>query len=198
MSRSSYAAVVTLAVAATLIGAAGCKPDSSAPDDQDILRRRAWVHAQTAEEKLFVREHLTHSDGNYEFGDGWYWTEYDPKTRGAWKWMERKGIIRLRTRIGAATRPSDMELTLYGWVTQENLGLRTQQIELAVNGHVLERFDPPKNAFEHKLIVPRHLLEHSTWVDFTITVANTVRPNGDWRDLGFATTGFQWKPVEGS
>ena len=48
------------------------------------------------------------------------------------------------------------------------------------------------------IIVPRSLLGDDDWVDLTISVANTARPHGDWRDLGFATTGFQWKPVEGS
>ena len=189
MSRSSFVAIALLA------GIAGCKRDSS---DQDRMARPVWLHAQGAARNQFVREHLTLANGEYEYGDGWYPTESDPKSGGAWKWMDRRGTIRLRTRVGAATQPTDMELKLYGWVPQENLGFRTQQIEIAVNGHVLERFEPPKDSFVHALVVPRHLLEHSTSVDLVITVANTVRPNGDWRDLGFATTGFHWKPVEGS
>lgn len=197
MSRSRFVALAVLLVAAPacLTSLAGCKREGG---DQDVLRRREWLHQQTKANDLFVRQHLTQPDDNHAFAEGWYATEYNPKTGGSWKWMNRHGILRLRTRYVGTPSPTDMQLTLYGWVPQENLGLRTQQIELAVNGHVLERFDPPKDAFVHTVTVPRHLLEHSTWVDFTITVANTVRPSGDWRDLGFATTGFQWKPVEGS
>lgn len=165
--------------------------------DEDRQRRFDWIHEQTAENKLYVREFLSRS-GNYEFYDGWYPVEADPKTGGAWRWMEKRGIIRLRTTIGDAKVPTDMEMKLFGWVPHEHVGFRVIQMEFAANGHVLERFDPPKASFEHSIIVPKWLLENSDWIDFTITVSNTARPNGDWRDLGFGTSGFHWTPVGGS
>jgi hypothetical protein len=164
--------------------------------DPDRPRRNAWIEKQTAEQKVFVRDVLTRGNGLYEFYDGWYGTENDPKG-GAWRWMDKRGIVRLRTTFGDSKTPRDMTLKIFGWVPWEHVGLRVIQIEFAVNGHVLARFDPPKASFEYPLFVPRHLLANGDWVDFSITVTNTARPTGDWRDLGFATTGFHWIPVEG-
>lgn len=190
MSRSSSPSrltLVVLAACALLLG--GCKNR-----DQDRQRRFDWIHEQTGANKMYVREFLSRS-GDYEFADGWYPVEADVKTGGSWRWMERRGIIRLRTTIGDAKTPSDMEMKLFGWVPWEHVGLRYIQMEFAVNGHVLGRYDPPKGSFEHTLFVPRWLLENDDWVDFVITVTHTARPNGDWRDLGFGTSGFHWTPV---
>lgn len=190
MTRSALPCAVALAsLALTSIGCGN--------RDQDRQRRAEWVHEQTAQEKLYVREFLSRS-GNYEFYDGWYPVENDPKTGGAWRWMQKRGIIRLQTTVGNAKSPVDMEMKLFGWVPQEHVGFRKIIMEFSANGHVLGRLDPPKGSFEHSVIVPKSLLEGSDWIDFTITVSNTARPNGDWRDLGFGTSGFHWTPVGGS
>lgn len=186
MPRSSYA----LLLVSLLSLVSGCKNR-----DQDRQRRFDWIHQQSAANKMYVREFLSHS-GDYEFGDGWYPVEADPKNGNSWRWMERRGIIKLRTTIGEAkTPPSDMEMKLFGWVPWEHVGLRYIQMEFAVNGHVLGRYDPPKGSFEHVVFVPKWLLENSDEVDFVITVTHTARPPGDWRDLGFGTSGFHWTPV---
>ncbi len=185
------AAAVTVLLTASTLGCKGGDPD------QDRQRRFPWIQEQTKSKKLFGREFLSYSS-TYEFYDGWYPVETDPKTGFAWRWMEKRAIIRLRTVPGIAPGAQDMELKLDGWVPQEHIGLRKIILEFAVNGHVLGRFDPPKGSFQVPVFVPRWLLEHSDWVDFVITVSNTARPNGDWRDLGFATTGFQWTPASGS
>lgn len=189
--------VLQLMIAALAIGLAGCEK----PIDVDTERRPAWVERETAKEKVFLREFLTGATKDrgvtqVQFYDGWYKVEEDPKTGGAWRWMGARGIVRLLTKPAGATEVHDMELRLFGWVSYEHIGLLTQRMSFAVNGHILGYFDPPREAFEHVILVPKWLLEHSDWVDFVITVANTVRPNGDWRDLGFATTGFHWKPVQ--
>jgi hypothetical protein len=192
MPPSSSAMMNGVVAAVFGVLAVGC----AKPHDQDIDRRPVWVHEQTVANNLWVREILTRPDKN-EFYDGWYPVEFDPKTGGAWRWMEKRGIIRLRTRIDGAPA-IDMQMKLFGWVPHEHVGLRVIQMELMANGHVLERFDPPKGTFEHSVIVPKWLLSQSEYIDFTITVTNTGRPGGDWRDLGFATTGFHWTPAGGS
>lgn len=202
MSRSSsptrltllppIAWVRTVALAALGLVGLGC-----GNRDQDRQRRFDWVHEQTATNKLYVREFLSRS-GDLEFYDGWYPVESDPKTGGAWRWMERRSITRLHTTVGGATTPRDMELKVFGWVLHEDVGFRKIVMDFSVNGHVLDRFDPPTGSFEHAIVVPKWLLEQSDWVDFVITVSNTARPKGDWRDLGFATSGFHWTPVGGS
>jgi hypothetical protein len=179
-------------LAACALGAVSCKHR-----DQDSKRRFEWIREQTAANKLYVRDVLTRT-GYYEFYDGWYPPENDPKSNNAWRWMDKRGIVRMRTTIGEDKTPRDMELKIFGWVPQEHVGFRKIILEFSVNGHVLGRFDPPKGSFEHTIFVPRWLLEHGDWVDFVITASNTARPNGDWRDLGFATTGFHWTPVGGS
>jgi len=180
---------ITLALAVGL--GAACKPPS-----QDREARQRWVHEQAGEHQWYVREALN-GTGDIDYYDGWYPPENDPKSGGAWRWMAKRGIVQLRTHAGvAAGAPAtDMTITVYGWVPWEDVGVRTNTLEFAVNGHVLETFDPPHESFVHTIFVPRFLLEKSDWVDFVITAANTAQPRGDWRDLGFCTTGFIWKPA---
>ena len=187
-----------LASCAALLAGCHSRDGVREPPDQDFERRPAWVNAQTAEKKLFVRDFLSRGSDWYEFYDGWYPAESDAKSGGAWRWMEKRGIVRLQTKTQGVTRARAMELRLFGWVPDDQVGFRKIQLEFAVNGHVLERFDPPHGPFEHPILVPRELLDYSDWVDFVITSTNTARPNGDWRDLGFATTGFHWTPAGGS
>jgi hypothetical protein len=172
---------------------AACQPRGDSRGDQHEARMK-WVHAQAAEHDWYVRDVLNGS-GDIDFYDGWYPPENDPKTGGGWRWMDKRGITELRTHVAPNNTVADMTLTIYGWVPWQDVGLRTNTLELAVNGHVLETFDPPHESFVHTVFVPRSLLEKSDWVDFVITAANTARPRGDWRDLGFCTTGFVWKPA---
>ena len=184
-----------LALAA--LAALGALSSGCANRDPDRQRRFDWVQKQTNDNKLWVR-HFLSRPGEYEFGDGWHWPEADPKAGSAWRWMDKRGIIQLRTKPGGLTEARDMELKFFGWVPYEHVGFRRLMLEFAVNGHVLDRYDPPKGSFEHSIIVPKSLLEHSDWVDFVITVANVARPPNDWRELGVGTSGFHWKPVGGS
>lgn len=163
--------------------------------DQDAERRPQWIHEQTAANNRYVLDFLNRP-GDIEFYDGWYAVEHDKNTGGAWRWMDRRGIVRLATKVHGLAQARDMELKVFGWVLHEDAGYRKLQMEFAINGHVLERFDPPRGSFEHVIFVPRWLLEHSAKVDFVITVTHALHPRGDWRELGFATTGFHWTPVE--
>ena len=188
--------VVRLGTVLLALGLFGC--DKAV--DVDVLRRPAWVGQLTASKNAHLRQFLlgaTLYEGGpqVQFYDGWYDVEDDPETGSAWRWMGQHGIIRLRTKPAGAAEVHDMELRLFGWVSYEHVGMLTQRMQFAVNGHILGYLDPPKASFEHVLFVPRFLLERSEWVDFSITVANTARAKGDWRDLGFATTGFHWTPV---
>jgi hypothetical protein len=179
-------------VAVLCAAGTGCK----APVDADAKERPAWVHDQAAKNHCFLREFLN-GNGDMQFYDGWYPLENDPKTGGAWRWMDRRGIVRLRTTTNQAPEATDMKVTVFGWVPFDDVGFRTVYMEFAVNGHVLDRFEPVSSApFEHAFVVPRWLLQASDWVDLSITVTNTAKPRGDWRDLGFATTGIVWKPTD--
>ena len=180
------AALVLLA----LLTFSGCGRES----DVDREIRPAWIGAETEKRQVYLRRFLNGTD-EVDFFDGWYPLEHDPKTGGAWRWMERRSITRLRTKVGGATAATDMRITVHGWTPYGDVGVRTLHMEFAVNGHVLERFEPPNEAFVHTIFVPKWLLERSERVDFAITVANTARPKGDWRDIGFATTGIVWKPA---
>ncbi len=173
--------VLQVVACVTLLGA--CSRDTDEP------ARRKWVADETAKHSAYLREFLN-GTGDVAFYDGWYPLESDSKTGGAWRWMDRRSITRLRT--SADGGPRDMKVTVYGWTAHEHLGVRTAHMEFAVNGHVLDRFEPPETSFVHAIFVPKWLLESSEWVDFAITVANTATPRGDWRDLGFATTGIIW------
>lgn len=178
-----------------LVSAALSGCDGGQTDDSDLRRR--WVHEQAVNYGMPLREALNGS-AEIRYYDGWYNLEHDPKTGGAWRWMDKRGTIRLRTKPFGLHEATDMELHVYGWVPHEDVAFRACHLEFSINGHVLSHFEPPPRSFEHTIIVPRWLLANSDWVDFVITAANTARPRGDWRDLGFATTGFIWKPVGSS
>ena len=186
------AALLALAAVLAMLGVTGCREREPTADD---IARDGWVTAETAKHEVYLRRFL-HGTSDIEFFDGWHVVEHDPKTGSAWRWMDRRSITRLRTKPGWARTPTDMIITVYGWVAWEHVGARTLHMEFAVNGHVLDRFEPPKKLFDHSFAVPRWLLENSDWVDLAITVANTARPVGE-RDISFATTGILWKPAEG-
>jgi hypothetical protein len=174
------------------VGAAGC--DASDPDERI---RAEWRARQTTEHNAYLRDFLN-GNGDMQFYDGWYDIEGDPDSGAGWRWMGKRAIVRLRTKPEGRTQVTDMVLTVHGWVPWEHLGFRTSHLEFAINGHVLDKFEPPRESFERAIFVPRFLLEQSEWVDFAITVANTARPQGDWRDLGMGTSGFVWKPAPGN
>lgn len=170
------------------LGIAGC-----ADGDQDRENRARWLADETAKRKLWVRQALNGS-GEIAFLDGWYSAENDPKAGNAWRWMTGRGVLRLKSKVDGTATPVDMQLVVFGWLSHENIGFRSQHMTFSANGHLLEELDPPAESFEHTVIVPAALLSGGDYIDFVISVTNTVRPNGDWRDLGFATTGFHWKP----
>lgn len=161
--------------------------------DVDRDARPAWRRKQATDHKMLLRDVLNGTP-DVDFYDGWYAIENDPNTGGAWRWMGKRGVVRFRTHPGA-DEAVDVELQIHGWAPVEHVGFRTCHMEFAVNGHVLDRFEPPKGTFVRTIFVPRFLLASSEWVDLAISVANTARPTGEWRDLGFATTGFIWRPL---
>jgi len=160
--------------------------------DEDEQSRTKWIADETAKHNVYLRQFLNGTPDIVYF-DGWYPLENDPKTGGAWRWMDRRSITRLRTSVGAG---GDMNVVVYGWTAHEHLGVRTAHMDFAINGYVLDHFEPPETSFVHTIFVPRSLLDKSEWVDFAITVANTATPRGDWRNLGFATTGIIWKRAD--
>ena len=179
-------------VAALLVG---CK--SRGDDDAD--RRLAWIAEKTRADESWGHDFLRRAgDSKYHdaiFYDGWSAAELNPNTKFAWRSAGRRGIIRLRTKTNGDSVARDMDLELTGFVPHEHMSVSRLQLEFAVNGHVVNRFDPPAETFTHHIFVPHWLLDHSEWVDFSITAANVVSLPGDWRELGFATTGFRWLPA---
>jgi hypothetical protein len=161
--------------------------------DPDTKLRDQWISHETAAHAVYLRRFLN-GTGDTVYFDGWYPLENDPKTGAAWRWMKERSITRLYT---GAPDARDMIITIYGWTAAKDLWPRTDYMDFSVNGYLLEHFEPPKGSFQHSIFVPRFLLEHSSWVDFVIKVANSVIPRGDWREIAFATTGIVWKRADG-
>jgi hypothetical protein len=126
-----------------------------------------------------------------DFVDGWYPVEHDVEEGRAWRWMARRAVVRLRL-LGAAEPLGDMELSVQGWLPHEHLGLAAQRLTSLVNGHVLDELEPPSARFVRTVIVPKRLLATDEPVELAFVVANTVRPKGDGRELGFAMSGISW------
>src|SRR5262245_15892115 len=89
----------------------GCEPTT----DSDVEARNAFIDTQTSARKLWLRRFLNGTE-DMVFYDGWYDAEIDPATGGAWRWMDRRGIVKMRTTKGTDREGSDMVLTVHGWV----------------------------------------------------------------------------------
>jgi hypothetical protein len=172
-------------------GMLGCEPV-----DPDRVARAEWIRAVGDDAGVGLRAVLN-GTGAVQYHSGFYPLEYDPESHGAWRWMSRRGIIRLKThKSRRQPHATDMDLEVFGWVPMEPKELRTFHLEFSLNGHVLGRYEPESSKlFSQKFSIPKDLIDNAEWVDLVITVANTVRPANDWRDLGFATTGVIWQPV---
>src|SRR5512140_438950 len=156
---------LTLVLAGVVAASAGC----SESVDVDKTSRPAWTRQKAIEHHMVLRD-ILNGTPDIVYYDGWYGLENDPRTGGAWRWMGRRSIVRLRTR--PFDQPlQDMELQIHGWVPWEHVGFRTCHMEFAVNGHVLARLEPPQHSFVQTLIVPKWLLANSEWVDLAMTVA---------------------------
>lgn len=150
-----------------------------------------WLAARKAEEHRELAVHLE-GDRYLRFDDGWYPEEHDRDGGGAWRWMGRRGIVRMRLRGPAM----DLKMSVFGWVPYDDMfDARTLHMQFEVNGHVVDTFIPPHGTFQHDVIIPRALIGDGPEFDVAIDVANVVRPRGDWRELGFATTGIFLAPV---
>lgn len=181
-----YARVVLLA---TLVAGCGERVDPEA------TARETWLRAMSEDAGAGLRSVLNGNE-NVRFYSGWYTLEADSKSGNAWRWTGRKGILQLRTKPDHYPRAIDMQVEIFGWVPFDDSGLKTFHMEFSVNGHILDRYEPESSKlFSRKVFVPHQLLDHADWVDFVVNVSSTVQPVGDWRHLGFATTGLFWTPA---
>lgn len=159
--------------------------------DPDEANRRVWLEDLTKSRQVVLRQVLNGNGGTW-FYDGWFPIESDPKTGGAWRWQEKKSTTRFRT---STIPPGDpVRLSVFGWTDYSHLDVRTSHLDFFANGVRVDRFDTPATSFEHVVTIPRRLIGNDEWFDFSIVAANTAKPAGEWRDLGFATTGFIWRP----
>lgn len=158
--------------------------------DPDEPARTRWLDERTASRKVFLRRVLKGTP-DIRYSDGWYPLESDPTTGSAWRWQEKKS--RTRFRVSSIPPGDPVRLSVFGWTDFAHLDVRSSHLDFYVNGVRIDRFDPPPASFEHVLLIPRRLIGGGEWVDLDILAANTARPSGEWRDLGFATTGFLWR-----
>lgn len=183
--------VLVTPIVSLLLGTSACGTKAERDEHDDHVKRQ-WLNARSAEEHRELVVHLN-GDRSRRFDDGWYTTEHERDGGGAWRWMGHHAIVRMQV----PAKPADMKLSLYGWVPYGDMqDARTLQMQIAVEGHVLDTFFPPRGNFKREVLVPRAVLGEGGLVDVGLTVSNTVRPPGDWRDLGFATTGIFLAPAD--
>jgi hypothetical protein len=166
--------------------AAGCSPQLSQSE-----ARQAWVAEQSQKRPIDALRLALNGTRDVDFLDGWYAVEHDVESGRAWRWAGRRAIVRLRL-LGGAAPLGDMELSVHGWLPHEHLGLAARRLTSFVNGHMLDEFEPPSDRFVRTFIVPEQLLSVGEPIELALVVANTARPQGDGRELGFATSGITW------
>jgi hypothetical protein len=184
--RGGPAALLAVALAA------GCSRQQSQRE-----ARHTWVTEQSRKNPLDALRLELSGTPELDFLDGWYPVEHDVESGIAWRWMGRRAIVRLRLLDGAEAvhedcEHCDVELSIHGWIPHEHLGLAARRLTSLVNGHVLDEFEPPNERFVRTFVVPAQLLAAGESLELALVVANTVRPQGDERQLGFATSGITW------
>lgn len=121
------------------------------------------------------------------FERGWYGIEAG--TEGAWQWMAAEATATL------AAVPRNGRLTLVFTVPLQALS-GPPQIEVWLNGALVERFRAPAATFERSWVLPSRAEGNSLRI-VTSEVANEAKQQGrgDTRDLGLRLDGLSWTPV---
>jgi hypothetical protein len=176
----------TVALAVAL--GAGC----SAPQSQRD-RSEARVQERAPETPVDAQRLALSGTSEIEYVEGWFPVEHDAER--AWRWMGKRAVVRLRLAGAAAGPRSDVALTVLGWVPHEYLGGAARELRFDVGGQRLDTFEAPADRFEHTFTVPAALLDTEGRIELAIEAANAVKPPGDERELGFATSGFTWQPA---
>src|SRR5690349_11877536 len=104
--RVGRVAFLVLVCGAASLACREREPLDAEPLDEDRPARAQWIADQTKAHSWWVRSFLN-GTRDMQFYDGFYPIEFDPTTGGAWRWMDKKGIVRLRTSIDGTGRVHD-------------------------------------------------------------------------------------------
>ena len=121
----------------------------------------------------------------WTFDEGWYDQESDGKT--LWFWMGKRGRVLLP---GVSSRMA-LRMTL------NTVAGATSDVEVWLNGQLLQRFRGSAEPFHGEWVVPSRMDAPNELVILSSSVVNLQKRgiSGDGRDLGLQLTSYSWQPV---
>jgi hypothetical protein len=121
----------------------------------------------------------------WTFDEGWYDQENDGKT--VWFWMGKRGKVLLPAVSGRMS----LRMTL------NTVAGTTSDVEVWLNGQLLERFRGSEEPFHGRWIVPSRTDAPNELVILSSNVVNLQAKgiSNDARDLGLQLTAYSWQPV---
>lgn len=166
-------------VCALLVSASACK--APAPDPE-AAERFAFVERLAFQEDAGALWRLTSNDTIF-FDEGWYPLEKpagEEHPAEAWRWMGKRGVIRIRKRREAQT------VTLTGWVPLNLLGAPPT---LTYRWLGLIRYAEIATAgrFTREIVLPG-TDQAGEWGDLLLETSHAATDRNDPRELGFALT----------
>ncbi len=125
----------------------------------------------------------------WTFDEGWYDQEADGKT--IWFWMGKRGKVLLPGLSPMSSSRMSLRMTL------NTVSGVTSDVEVWLNGHLLERFRGSEEPFHGQWVVTSRTDAPNELVILSSNVVN-LKAKGisdDARDLGLQLTSYSWQPV---
>jgi MFS family permease len=135
--------------------------------------------------KRYFETSIVRVAGIWTFDEGWYDQESDGKT--LWLWMGKRGKVFLP----AVSSRMALRMTL------NTVNGETSDVEVWLNGQLLERFRASETPFHGQWIVSSRTDAQNELVVRSSNVVN-LKARGiseDARDLGLQLTAYSWQPV---
>jgi hypothetical protein len=122
--------------------------------------------------------------GRLGFGEGFYPAEFGEGT--TWRWMGRRGELRLRN------NGEPRKLQIAGWLPLEYMK-GPPKIRLTLDSKVVADFVGSEHDFVWEYTLRPELLGSSSTVLLAIETSKTVNAPGDTRDLGVSIKRVVWE-----
>jgi hypothetical protein len=172
LTGSKLILLITLTL---LVTVSGCRRD----EDKDLLP----PFAKSPQPSTTLE-----SDTEIKFISGWHDLETDVNGQ-SWRWMGKRGELHVRN------QNLNMKLQIRGWAPVELLKTAST-IQITLNGRLLETFTAPAGHFTKEYLVQREMQGAEEFSTLILEASNTITPENDTRELGYALTTVAWKPAK--
>lgn len=153
--------------------------------DAEVTFRRDNERLLQIARKRYFETSVVRVASIWTFDEGWYGQESDGKT--LWFWMGKRGTVMLP----AVSSRMSLRMTL------NTVAGSTSDVEVWLNGQLLQRFLASGEPFHGQWVVPSRMDAPNELLILSSNVVN-LKAKGisdDPRDLGLQLTSYSWQPV---